>query len=38
MIKDNGELLYLGDPQKVTENEKVIEIYLGGKKDYKRGK
>lgn len=38
LILDNGELLYLGDPHKVTENEKVIEIYLGGKKDYKRGK
>jgi branched-chain amino acid transport system ATP-binding protein len=33
MIINNGELLYLGDPQKVTEDRRVVDVYLGGK-DY----
>lgn len=36
MIINNGELLYLGDPEKVTEDRRVVEVYLGGK-DYKGG-
>lgn len=34
MILNNGELLYLGDPEKVTEDRRVVDVYLGGK-DYK---
>jgi branched-chain amino acid transport system ATP-binding protein len=34
MIINNGELLYLGDPKKVTEDRRVVEVYLGGR-DYK---
>ncbi len=34
MILNNGEVLYLGDPKKVTEDDRVVEVYLGGK-DYK---
>ena len=34
MIINNGELLYLGDPKKVTEDRRVVEVYLGGK-EYK---
>ena len=36
MIINNGELLYLGDPEKVTEDRRVVDVYLGGK-DYKGG-
>lgn len=37
MIINNGELLYLGDPEKVTEDRRVVDVYLGGK-DYKGGR
>jgi branched-chain amino acid transport system ATP-binding protein len=33
MIINNGELLYLGDPKKVTQDRRVVDVYLGGR-DY----
>ena len=32
-VLDTGQLIYEGDPEKVAEDERVIEAYLGGKKD-----
>jgi branched-chain amino acid transport system ATP-binding protein len=29
MILNDGEVIYIGDPKGVRENEKVIEVYLG---------
>jgi branched-chain amino acid transport system ATP-binding protein len=36
MIVNNGEILYVGNPEKVTEDSRVIDVYLGGK-HYKGG-
>ena len=32
-VLDTGQLIYEGDPEKVAQDERVIEAYLGGKKD-----
>jgi branched-chain amino acid transport system ATP-binding protein len=36
MILDNGQVIYIGDPEKVTEDRKVVEVYLGGKVEVER--
>jgi branched-chain amino acid transport system ATP-binding protein len=36
MILDNGQVIYIGDPEKVTEDRKVVEVYLGGSVEVER--
>lgn len=31
MILDNGQIIYIGSPEKVTQDRRVIDVYLGGK-------
>jgi branched-chain amino acid transport system ATP-binding protein len=31
LILHDGQVLYIGDPEKVTQNSQVVEVYLGGK-------
>jgi branched-chain amino acid transport system ATP-binding protein len=31
LILHDGQVLYIGEPEKVTQDSRVVEVYLGGK-------